>query len=154
MANEHIILHGTCVSVGGKGVLILGDPGTGKSDIALKLIDGEGYGISSKLLRSQLVADDQVVVTQRGKALTASAPPALKGKFEIRGLGIVDVKTKPKVTLGLVVKLQAHAHIERMPDSATFEILGVSLPLIEIDGTTASATARLRAAVNRLVKHS
>ena len=154
MENEIIILHGTCLSMGGKGVLILAASGAGKSDLALKLIDEAGYGISSKLLRSQLVADDQVVVMRRGKALTASAPPALKGKLEIRGLGIVDVKTKTKVTLGLVVKLQAHAHIERMPDSATFEILGISLPLIEIDGSTASATARLRAAVNRLVKHS
>jgi HPr kinase/phosphorylase len=154
MKDKQTILHGTCVSVGGKGVLILGAPGAGKSDLALKLIDEAGYGTSSKLLRSQLVADDQVVITRRGNRLAASAPPALKGKLEIRGLGIVDVKTKPKVNLSLVVKLQAHAHIERMPDRATFKTLDVSLPLMEIDGSTASATARLRAAVNRLVKHS
>ena len=83
MANEHIILHGTCMSVGGKGVLILGASGAGKSDLALKLIDGVGYGISSKLQRCQLVADDQVVVRRRESKLEASAPPTLKGKLEI-----------------------------------------------------------------------
>jgi HPr kinase/phosphorylase len=154
MTGRQTILHGACVSVGGKGVLILGPPGAGKSDLALKLIDQPGYGLSSKLTRSELVADDQVVIARRGKKLAASAPPALGGKLEIRGLGIVDVKAKPKVMLTLVVKLQAHAHIERMPDSSTFEILGISLPVVEIDGATTSAMARLRAAVNWLVKRS
>ena len=154
MTGQQTILHGACVSVGGKGVLILGPPGAGKSDLALKLIDQPGYGLSPKLTRSELVADDQVVIARRGKKLAASAPPALGGKLEIRGLGIVDVKAKPKVMLALVVKLQAHAHIERMPDSSTFEILGISLPVVEIDGAATSATARLRAAVNWLVKRS
>lgn len=145
MKQSQIFLHGTCVSVGGEGVLILGEPGSGKSALALRLIDEPGYGISSVLLRSELVADDQVIVTCDKDRLMASAPESLRGKLEIRGLGIVTLATPPSVPLALVVKLQAHSAIERLPDPATFDIFGLGLPLVEIDGKMPSAPARLRA---------
>jgi HPr kinase/phosphorylase len=147
MKRSNIFLHGTCVSVGGQGVIILGDSGSGKSGLALRLIDEPGYGISGVILRSELVADDQVIVTRDQDRLLASAPATLRGKLEIRGLGIVTLTTVPSVSLALVVKLQNHAAIERLPDRATFEILGVDLPLIEIDANLVSAPARIRAAL-------
>ncbi len=147
MKQSHIFLHGTCVSVGGEGVLILGKPGSGKSALALRLIDEPGYGISGVLLRSELVADDQVIVTRDQDRLMASAPATLRGKLEIRGLGIVTLATPPAVPLALVVKLQDHSAIERLPDPATFDILGMALPLVEIDGKMPTAPARLRAAL-------
>lgn len=150
MKQSQIFLHGTCVGLGGKGVLILGEPGSGKSALALRLIDEPGYGISGVLLRSELVADDQVVVTRDLDRLLASAPAALRGKLEIRGLGIVTLATQPAVPLALVVKLQDHSAIERLPDPATFDILGMALPLVEIDGKMPSAPARLRAALTWL----
>jgi HPr kinase/phosphorylase len=150
MKQSQIFLHGTCVSVGGEGVLILGEPGSGKSALALRLIDEPGYGISGVLLRSELVADDQVIVTRDQDRLLASAPATLRGKLEIRGLGIVTLATRPSVALALVVKLKDHSAIERLPDSATFDILGLTLPLVEIDGKTSSAPARLRATLNWL----
>jgi HPr kinase/phosphorylase len=150
MKQTQISLHGTCVSVGGEGVLILGEPGSGKSALALRLIDEPGYGISGVLLRSELVADDQVIVTRDQARLMASAPLALCGKLEIRGLGIVTLATRPSAPLALVVKLQDHSAIERLPDPATFDILGMTFPLIEIDGKMAAGPARLRAALNWL----
>lgn len=150
MKHSQIFLHGTCVSVGGGGVLILGEPGSGKSALALRLVDEPGYGISGVLLRSELVADDQVIVTRDQDRLMASAPAALRGKLEIRGLGIVTLATPPAVSLALVVKLQDHAAIERLPDPAIFDILGMALPLVEIDGKTPSGPARLRAALTWL----
>ena len=150
MKQSQIFLHGTCLSVGGEGVLILGEPGSGKSALALRLIDEPGYGISGVLLRSELVADDQVVVTRDQDKLIASAPAALRGKLEIRGLGIVTLATPLSAPLALVVKLQDHSAIERLPDSATFDILGIALPLVEIDGKLSSAPARLRAALTWL----
>lgn len=150
MAKDQICLHGTCVSVNGEGVLILGEPGAGKSDLALRLIDEPGQGISGGLMRSELVSDDQVVVMRHGNKLVASAPSSIDGKLEIRGLGIVALATLPSVPLSLVVKLQAHSAIERLPDRGTLEIMGLALPLVEIDGTTASAPARLRAALHWL----
>ena len=135
------------MSVSGEGVFILGDPGSGKSALALRLIDEPGYGISGVLQRSELVADDQVIVTRDKDRLLASAPATLRGKLEIRGLGIVTLTTAPSVALALVVKLQNHAAIERLPDPANFEILGLALPLVEIDAKMASAPARIRAAL-------
>ncbi|MEQ1522121.1 MAG: HPr kinase/phosphatase C-terminal domain-containing protein [Aestuariivirga sp.] len=150
MKQSQIILHGTCLSLGGEGVLILGEPGSGKSSLALRLIDEPGYGISGILLRSELVADDQVIVTREPDRLVALAPPTLRGKLEIRGLGIVTLTTPLSVPLALVVKLQDHSAIERLPESATFDILGAALPLVEIDGKLPSAPARLRAALTWL----
>jgi serine kinase of HPr protein (carbohydrate metabolism regulator) len=150
MEQSQIFLHGTCVSVGGDGVLILGEPGSGKSGLALRLIDEPGYGISGVLLRSELVADDQVIVTRDQDRLMASAPASLRGKLEIRGLGIVTLATQPSVPLTLVVKLQEHSAIERLPDPATFDILGMALPRVEIDAKMTAAPARLRAALNSL----
>jgi HPr kinase/phosphorylase len=152
MKQSQIVLHGTCVSVGGEGVLILGKPGSGKSALALRLVDEPGHGISGVPLRSELVADDQVIVTRDQDRLMASAPAALRGKLEIRGLGIVTLATPPSAPLALVVKLQDHSAIERLPDPATFEILGMALPLVEIDAKMASGPARLRAALNWLTQ--
>ena len=150
MAKDQICLHGTCVSVNGEGVLILGGPGAGKSDLALRLIDEPGHGISGGPMRSELVSDDQVIITRHEGKLIVSAPSNISGKLEIRGLGIAALATQPSVPLSLVVKLQAHSGIERLPDPGTFDILGLALPLVEIDGTTASAPARLRAALHWL----
>jgi serine kinase of HPr protein (carbohydrate metabolism regulator) len=147
MKQPQIFLHGTCVSVGGEGVLILGKPGSGKSSLALRFIDEPGYGVSGVLQRSELVADDQVIVTRDQDRLLASAPATLHGKLEIRGLGIIDLVTSPSVALVLIVKLQNHSVIERLPDIATFDILGMALPLVEIDAKMASAPARIRAAL-------
>ena len=150
MKEQQICLHGTCLSVGGEGVLLLGEPGTGKSDLALRLMDEPGYGISESPMRSKLVSDDQVIITRYDDKLVASSPPAIHGKLEIRGLDIITLATQPSVALSLVVKLQTPSRIERLPDSAVFDILGLALPLVEIDGNSASAPARLRAALHWL----
>jgi serine kinase of HPr protein (carbohydrate metabolism regulator) len=131
-------------------VLILGDSGAGKSGLALRLIDEPGYGISGLLQRGELVADDQVVVTRQAERLVATAPAALRGKLEIRGLGIVSLATPPSADLALVVKLQDHPAIERLPDGRSFDILGLALPLGELEASMASSPARIRAALNWL----
>ena len=144
------MLHGTCLSVDGEGVLLLGPPGAGKSDLALRLVDQPGLGIAGILRHSRLVADDQVVITRMGQDPRGSAPAALKGKLEIRGLGIAPVPASDDVTLRLAVRLQKAADIERLPDLAgsRLEILGLDLPLVQIDPLAASAPARVRAALD------
>ena len=69
---QQIFVHATAVAVGLKGVLLLGPSGSGKSDLALRLID-QG---------ARLVADDQVVLSRNGARLIANAPPALAGKID------------------------------------------------------------------------
>jgi HPr kinase/phosphorylase len=152
--HEEALIHGTCLAIGAEGVLLVGKPGSGKSDLALRLIDQPGCGLSDTLRSAQLVADDQVVVRKVDGGLIASAPPSLYGKLEIRGLGIAELAVVAETRLRLAVRLTPSAEIERLPDlvRARMEILGVSVPLILLDPQNASAPARLRAALDQFVR--
>lgn len=152
--HEEALIHGTCLAIGAEGVLLVGKPGSGKSDLALRLIDQGGCGLSGMFRQAQLVADDQVVVRRLADGLTASAPPALRGRMEIRGLGIAELAVAAETRLRLAVRLTPAAEIERLPDlrSARMDILGIGLPLILLDPLNASAPARLRAALDQFVR--
>lgn len=150
--HEEALIHGTCLAIGGAGVLLLGKPGSGKSDLALRLIDGEGKGLSGIMRSARLVADDQVTVRRAGDRLLAFAPQALRGKLEIRGLGIVQLTAEPEAALRLAVRLTPADEIERLPDftQARMDILGIAVPLVLIDPGNASAPARIRAALDHV----
>ncbi len=145
-------MHATCVAVAETGVLIEGPPGSGKSSLALRLIDQPGFGHGGLQLAARLVADDQVIVVRQGNELRGKAPQSIRGKLEIRGLGVVNVTCLDDVRIGLIVRLASAHTIERMPDpeQARADILGINLPLVLIDPAAASAPARLRAAVIEL----
>ncbi len=87
-------------------MLIAGPSGSGKSDLALRLLD-RGF---------TLVSDDRTIVRKDGDRLIASAPETIKGKLEIRGIGIVDMETVPDVPVALVVELTSD--IQRLPDDS------------------------------------
>jgi serine kinase of HPr protein (carbohydrate metabolism regulator) len=152
--HEEALIHGTCLAIGGEGVLLVGKPGAGKSDLALRLIDQGGVGLSGRLREARLVADDQVVIRRVEGTLVASAPPSLQGKLEIRGLGIAELAVVAETRLRLAVRLTPTAEIERLPDlqSARMDILGIGVPLILLDPWNASAPARLRAALDQFVR--
>jgi HPr kinase/phosphorylase len=113
-------LHANCVARTGHGMLLVGPPGSGKSDLTLRLID-RGF---------DLVADDQVDIA----GLTASPPEALAGLLEVRGLGILRRPFVAQAALCLVVRM---GHGERLPAPARYEIL--DLPVISVDPFAASA---------------
>jgi HPr kinase/phosphorylase len=141
-----VTLHASCVTLGDDGILILGAPGSGKSDLVLQLLDQPGYGTGTELIRGRLVADDQTVIERRGTALFATSPQPLAGLLEIRGQGIVRVDHLPEARLSLVVRLMPTAEIERLPQAAqTNRIAGLALPEIAIDPSKAAAVARIRA---------
>ena len=152
--HEEALIHATCLAIGAAGVLLVGKPGSGKSDLALRLIDQGGFGLTGILRAAQLVADDQVVVRKSAGVLTASAPPSLRGKLEIRGLGIAELSVVAEARLRLAVRLTPASEIERLPDlpSARMDILGIGLPLILLDPLNASAPARLRAALDQFIR--
>ena len=132
-------VHASTVAIGGRAVLITGPSGSGKSDLALRLID-RGF---------TLVSDDRTVVRRDGDRLRASAPERIGGKLEIRGIGIVDVETESDVPVALLVELARE--IERLPaESRERPVLGVPLPLVSIDAMTASAPAKVALALDRL----
>ena len=132
-------VHASTVALDGRAVLISGPSGSGKSDLALRLLD-RGFG---------LVSDDQTIVRRDGDRLLASAPPNIAGKLEIRGIGIVDMTSVGDVPVALLVELTSD--IQRLPDdSRERPILGVPLPLISIDAMTASAPSKVALALDRM----
>ena len=103
-----VVLGAACAPFGGAvegAVLLMGASGAGKSDVALRLIDGAGCGIGTELLTAKLVSDDQTMVMRRGDRLIGSAPEAIAGKLEIRGLGIVELQYQAESELSLAVTL-------------------------------------------------
>jgi len=151
--SESLTIHATCVAFGPDAVLLLGRPGAGKSDLALRLIDAPGYGIGAAALRAELVADDQTELRRAGSQLFARAPASLAGRLEIRGLGIVPVAAVQDVAVALAVQLTPADAIERLPDPAWGRtvILGLAVALISIDPTKPSAPARLRVGLQTIL---
>jgi len=132
-------LHASTVATNGRAVVITGPSGSGKSDLALRLID-RGFA---------LVSDDRTVVKRDGDRLVAASAPNIGGKLEIRGIGIVDVESVSDVAVALIVELKSD--IDRIPDDSRDRlILGVPVPLISIDAMTASAAAKVAFALDRM----
>jgi len=132
-------VHASSVAIEGRAVLITGPSGSGKSDLALRLLD-RGF---------TLVSDDQTLVKKTGARLMASAPPTIRGKLEIRGVGIVEMETVDEVPVALVVELTND--IQRLPDdSRERPLLGIGVPLISVDAMTASAASKVALALDRL----
>lgn len=130
-------IHATCVVIKGQGVLLRGDPGTGKSDLALRLID-KGAG---------LVADDYTELSVEDGKLFANVPSAIQGLLEVRGVGIVQLGCVPRVPVTAIFDLVPLSDIERLPEPQTEEFEGADIPRYCIHGFDASAPAKVRLAL-------
>jgi HPr kinase/phosphorylase len=133
---ESINLHGVFLDVLGMGVLLTGESGVGKSELALELIS-RGHG---------LVADDSVEFYQIApETLEGRCPPLLKDFLEVRGLGVLNIRTifgetavRPKMNLKLIAHLERPkgSHVpglERLPLGASSEnVLGVKIRKVTI----------------------
>jgi HPr kinase/phosphorylase len=126
----NVAVHASAAARNGAGVLILGAPGAGKSDLLLRLIHG-GF---------DLVADDQVQIA----AGVASAPAILAGLIEVRGLGLLRL---PHVSARLVLVVEL-GFGERLPEARRYDDL--DLPMISVDGGAASAPHRIAMALDCL----
>lgn len=112
-------IHGTAVTLEGRGLLILGPSGSGKSSLALELM----------AVGAMLVSDDRTDLHREGDQVIASAPEALAGKIEARGVGLLRARTAGPSGLDLVVDL-GQSETLRLPFRHSREVLGVWLPLV------------------------
>lgn len=111
--------HASCVAVEGKGLLILGPSGSGKSSLALEMM----------ALGAKLVSDDQVDLRGEGGALYATAPDRLRGMIEARGIGILGADPSDGARIVLAVDL-AEGEPDRLPPFREITILGCPIPLV------------------------
>ena len=123
-------VHASCVLAGARAVLIRGPAGSGKSRLALALVDAARSG---GLPFARLVADDRVALAAVHGRLIASVPGTTRGLIEVRGLGIRRIENEPRAVIGLVVDL-ASQDAARLPAAAAAncEILGVRLPRLPV----------------------
>ncbi|MTE01983.1 serine kinase [Paracoccus sp. YIM 132242] len=114
-------LHATTIALDGAGLLILGPSGSGKSSLALQLMAAG----------AMLVADDRTDLSRDDDAVIASCPPALLGRIEARGVGILAAPPSGPVRLAQVVDLGGGPE-DRLPQSRSYDVLGISLPLVTV----------------------
>jgi serine kinase of HPr protein (carbohydrate metabolism regulator) len=128
-------VHATCVSIGGRGVLISGRSGSGKSDLALRLIDRG----------AQLVSDDYTEVRSASARLVARAPAAIAGRMEIRGVGLVEIAAAAEAPVCLSVNLDSPP--ERLPEPRMQRLAGQDVPVIALAALEPSAPLKLERAL-------
>jgi serine kinase of HPr protein (carbohydrate metabolism regulator) len=133
-------IHASCIELAGAGILLRGPSGSGKSDLALRLIDGG----------ARLVADDRTELAVEDGRLIASSPATIAGRLEIRGVGIVAMPAVWRSPVGMAVDLVETAAVERLPPGQRCSYLGVQLPLVALAPFEASAPAKLRALAHAL----
>ena len=133
-----MLLHASCIAIDGQGVLLAGEPGSGKSDVALRLID-EG---------AELVADDMTKLRVIDGQLFAGAPATIGGLLEVRYLGLLRMPFRASVPVMLYVELLTGSeNPERLPEPATFSLLEQNIPHIKLPAFEASTPAKIRAAL-------
>ena len=133
--SEEVSVYAGCVAVGGRGILIIGPSGSGKSDLALRLIDRG----------ADLVSDDYTMLGLNDGRLTARPPETIAGKIECRGVGIVEKPFTAIVPVAVVIDLGGVA--ERMPEAAARQWLGVDVPCVALNGLEPSAPIKVEAAL-------
>jgi len=131
-----VTVHASCVAIGGRAVLIAGPSGSGKSDLALRLIE---RGAS-------LVSDDYTILEADFGRLLASPPETIAGRIEVRGVGIIERPHVEAVPVALLVDLARFA--ERMPEPLAVEFGGVAVPAIGLSALEASAPLKVEAALH------
>ena len=134
-------LYATAICWDGNAVVLMGESNIGKSDLALRLIDRG----------AMLVSDDQVALKREDDEIIVSAPEALRGKMELRYLGIYDFEFAEQATLKMAVKLGGT--IDRFPMDRQIEnFLGLPIPTIRLIGLEPSAPIKVEKALDKVLQ--
>ena len=141
-----MFVHATSVALRVTGqwraVLLRGPAGSGKSDLAVRLVQEGG----------RLIADDQTHLAKQRRALIASPPPPLAGMIEVRGVGILRLvrnQLLARAPVALLVDLVPSDRIERLPEPQTETLLGITVPRLDLVPFEASAVGKLYLALRQ-----
>lgn len=135
------MIHGTAISINGHGVLILGESGSGKSDLALRLIDRGAI----------LISDDVVSLETRDNAPILTVAPNIAGKIEVRSVGIFDVDFIASAPLRLVVEFVDTP--DRMPDDVAHTSIGdYVVPVSRLNPFEQSSAIKVEYALRAVVE--
>ena len=132
-------LHATSVAIEDNGVAIFGNSGSGKSDLALRLIDSG----------ATLISDDITVFSKSEKNIHLFGVENTKGLLEVRELGIITVPYIEGIRLRLVIKL-TDKEIERIPKKNQTNLLGLKFPKLEINGKNSSSVVKVKVKLNEI----
>lgn len=124
-----LVHQASAVAIDGRALILEGEPGVGKSSLALALIDRG----------AALIGDDGVTLAREGERLIASPAPNIEGLLEVRGVGLIRVPSVARVPVCLILALGEEG--ERLPDALPMrDILGVAVPVLPfIPGAIAPA---------------
>ena len=132
--------HGSAVAIDGQAVLIFGPSGSGKSDLALRLIDRG----------ATLISDDMVGIESTDDYLILSVAPNIAGKIELRGIGICAVDFISSAPLRLVVELTQE--VDRMPpDDQRAAISNYWIPMVKLDPFQPSSVLKVEWALRSVI---
>ncbi len=149
-AHAGVMVHANALLIGADGVLLRGPPGAGKSGLTLDLID---YARARGQF-ARLIGDDRVELVNRNGRLIAHPHPAIAGKIEVRGLGIVKTAFEPAGVIRLVVDLLTEDRFPpRLPenDKTNVRLCGITLPLLFERASEAQAPRRITSFLHELV---
>jgi HPr kinase/phosphorylase len=133
-----MLINATCILLEDKGVLLAGPAGSGKSDLALRLVDAG----------AELVADDQTELRLAGGTLIAAAPATIQGLFEVRHIGLVRMPHATSARIALYVDLvPLQEELARLPEANTILLLDRPVRRLRLPGFAASTPAKVRAAL-------
>jgi HPr kinase/phosphorylase len=122
-------IHATAVLVGPRAVLIRGPSGSGKSRLALALLQAAEDG---RLAFARIVSDDRTRLEVIGGRVLARAVPELAGLIEVRGVGITQTPYEPAAVVGMVIDLGADTVRLPEPGEETTRIEGILLPRLAV----------------------
>lgn len=132
-------LHATSVAIDGRVVLLRGPSGSGKSDLALRLIDRG----------AALVSDDYTLVKRIDGRLVATAPDTIRGKMEVRGIGVVAMAALTDAPVALIADL--FDPVDRMPlEPVHRTVAGIAVPVVKIAPFEASAPIKVELALRTM----
>ncbi|MEQ9142947.1 MAG: aldolase [Parvibaculaceae bacterium] len=138
---ERETVHGTCVALDGRAVLLRGPSGAGKSDLAYRLVKEEG---------AHLVADDRVSLAAGQDNLVVHAQEGWAGLLELRGLGIVTLESMQSAPLVLIVDLVHRNEVPRLAEPRHETLCGHLLPVLRLHAFDVTAPAKVALALSVL----